>query len=81
MNLINVLVAVEADGNCILCVTRKVVDDTNTGDLLYYSSFHLRFSCLKRAMEYVEQMARIIVATDYNIQIDIKKIIECPITK
>lgn len=81
MNLIKVLIAVENDGQCILYVTRKVIDDTNTGDLLNYSFFHLRFSCLKRAMEYVEQMARIIVATDYNIEIEIEKIFECPITK
>ena len=81
MNLIKVLIAVETDGKCIMSVTRKVVDDTNTGDLLNYSFFTLRFSCLKRAMEYVEQMARIIVASDFNIEIEIEKIFECPSIK
>ena len=56
-----------------LCITNKVVDD-DSGDLLNYSFFTLRFPNLSRAMHYLEQMARVIVDTDYHMEINIVKV-------
>ena len=56
-----------------LCITTKVVDD-DSGDLTNYSFVTLRFSSLSRALRYVEQMARVIVDTDYHMQIDIVRV-------
>lgn len=56
-----------------LSITNKVVSN-DSGDLLNYSFFTLRFPNLSRAMCYLEQMARVIVDTDYHMEISIVKV-------
>lgn len=56
-----------------LCITNKVVDD-DSGDLLNYSFFTLRFPNLSRAMHHLEQMASVIVDTEYHMEINIVKV-------
>ena len=56
-----------------LSITNKVVDE-DSGNLQNYSYFTLRFRNLSRALRYLEQMAGIIVDTDYHMEIGIVKV-------
>ena len=56
-----------------LSITKKVVDE-DSGNLTNYSYFTLRFRNLSRAMHYLEQMAGILVDTDYHMEINIVKV-------